>query len=175
MATLNPKELVSLLNILEEDIVEKNSLENLCSRLHQCFNRGDNFKVGTALVTLLQQPDLLLGPSQRLAAISFLYDMYKHDTVANNPFAPVFIQLLSPGDSYEPGEHLGGYGCQLPRLSPAEKQFLTQLLAGQGKEFMKRTAASISLSDPSTVPSVDLTGVQLALASVASQWPHTAR
>ena len=31
----------------------------------------------------------------------------------------------------------------MPRLSPAEKQFLTQLLAGHGKEFMKRTAGSI--------------------------------
>ena len=27
MATLNPKELVSLLNIIEEELVEKNSLE----------------------------------------------------------------------------------------------------------------------------------------------------
>ena len=61
----------------------------------------------------------------------------------------------------------------MPRLSPAEKQFLTQLLAGQGKEFMKRTVGSICHSDPSTVPSVDLTGVQLA--ETASQWPHTAR
>ena len=49
---------------------------------------------------MFQQLDLLLGPSQRLAAISFLYDMYKHNSVSNNPFSPVFIQLLSPGDSY---------------------------------------------------------------------------
>ena len=58
-----------------QDIVEKNSLENLCSRLHQSFTKQDHFKVewrcgcaphirwnlqvGTALVTLLQQPELL--------------------------------------------------------------------------------------------------------------------
>jgi len=174
MATLNPKELVSLLNIIEEQLVEKNSLENLCSRLHQCFSRGDHFKVGTSLVTLLQQPDLLTRASQKLTAITFLYDMYKHDSVSNNPFAPVFIQLLNPGETYDPGDQLR-FGCQLPRLSPAERQFLTQLLAGHGREFMKRTAGAISRSDPTTVPGVDLTGVQLALAESQSQLPHTAR
>ena len=67
------------------------------------------------------------------------------------------------------------YGCQLPRLNPAERQFLTQLLAGQGKEMMKRTAASLGKSDPATLPPVDLTGIQLALAESQSQLPHTAR
>ena len=32
--------------------------------------------------------------------------LYKHDTVSNNSFSPVFIQLLSLGDSFEPGEQL---------------------------------------------------------------------
>ena len=34
-------------------------------------------KVGTALVTLLQQSDLLPKAAQKLAAITFLFDMYK--------------------------------------------------------------------------------------------------
>jgi len=174
MAALSPKELVLLLNILEEDIVEKNSLENLCSRLHQSFSKQDHFKVGTALVTLLQQPDLLPRPAQRLACVTFLYDMYKSELVSSNPFAPVFIHLLNPShDGFDPGELR--FGCQLPTLSPAERQFLTQLVAGQGKEFMKRSPGSISKSDPSTVPAVDLTGVQLALAERQSELPHTAR
>jgi len=173
MATLNPKELVALLNIIEEEVVEKNTLENLCSRLHQSFTKQDHFKVGTALVTLLQQPDLLPKPSQRLAVITFLYDMYKADHVSTNPFAPVFIHLLNPGEGFDPGELR--FGCQLPRLVPAERQFLTQLIAGQGKEFMKKCPANICKADPSTVPQVDLTGVQLALAERQSELPHTAR
>lgn len=150
--------------------MEKNSLENLCSRLHQNFTKSEHFKVGTALVTLLQQPDLLSKASQRLAAITFLYDMYKSDSVvSNNPFSPVFIQLLGPGEQR--------YGCQLPRLNPAERQFLAQVLGGQGKDLMKRTAAAIIKSDPASLslPPVDLTGVQLALAETQSQLPHTAR
>eukprot|EP00090_Calanus_glacialis_P004550 TRINITY_DN13405_c0_g1_i1.p1 TRINITY_DN13405_c0_g1~~TRINITY_DN13405_c0_g1_i1.p1 ORF type:complete len:458 (-),score=152.22 TRINITY_DN13405_c0_g1_i1:124-1497(-) len=173
MATLNPKELVSLLNIIEEDVVEKNTLENLCSRLHQSFSKSDHFKVGTALVTLLQQPDLLPKASQRLAVITFLYDMYKADHVSTNPFAPVFIHLLNPGEGFDPGELR--FGCQLPRLVPAERQFLTQLVAGQGKDYMKKCPANISSADPTTVPQVDLTGVQLALAERQSELPHTAR
>jgi hypothetical protein len=34
-------------------------------------------QVGVALVSLLQQPDLLPKPAQKLTAITFLYDMYK--------------------------------------------------------------------------------------------------
>jgi len=174
MAALSPKELVTLLNIIEEDIVEKNSLENLCSRLHQSFSKQDHFKVGTALVTLLQQPDLLPRSSQRLACVTFLYDMYKSDLVSSNPFAPVFIHLLNPSyDGFDPGELR--FGCQLPSFSPGERQFLTQLVAGQGKDFMKRSAGNITKSDPSTVPAVDLTGVQLALAERHSELAHTAR
>eukprot|EP00092_Neocalanus_flemingeri_P017345 GFUD01018760.1.p1 GENE.GFUD01018760.1~~GFUD01018760.1.p1 ORF type:complete len:458 (-),score=135.45 GFUD01018760.1:108-1481(-) len=173
MATLNPKELVSLLNIIEEDVVEKSTLENLCSRLHQSFTKPDHFKVGTALVTLLQQPDLLPKPSQRLTVITFLYDMYKADHVSTNPFAPVFIHLLNPGEGFDPGELR--FGCQLPRLVPAERQFLTQLIAGQGKDFMKKCPTNICKADPTTVPQVDLTGVQLALAERQSELPHTAR
>lgn len=173
MATLKPKELVSLLNIIEEEVVEKNGLENLCSRLHQTFTKQDHFKVGTALVTLLQQPDLLPKPAQRLVVITFLYDMYKSEHVSSNPFAPVFIHLLNPGEILDPGELR--FGCQLPRLLPAEKQFLTQLVAGQGKDYMKKCPVNICKADPTTVPQVDLTGVQLALAERQSELPHTAR
>jgi len=168
----NHKELGVLLAILETDMVEKHDLTYLCNRLNQAFSRQEHFKVGTALVTLLQQSDLLPKPSQKLTAVAFLYDMYKCDHVSINPFAPVFIHLLNPPDSFDAGD---ARYRQLPVLKPAERQFLTQLVGGQGKEFMKKTPASICKSDPFTVPQVDLTGVQLALAERQSEVPHTAR
>ena len=40
---------------------------------------------------------------------------------------------------------------------------------------MKKCPSSICQADPTTVPQVDLTGVQLALAERQSELPHTAR
>jgi len=172
MGSWNHKEIVALLNILGPDMVEKHSLDSLCNRLHQAFNKSENFKVGTALVMLLQQPDLLPKAGQRLAAVTFLYDMYKTEPVSLNPFSPVFIHLLNAGDNFQSGD---GRYRQLPILSPSERQFLTQLVGGQGKEFVKKTPVAICKADPVTVPQVDLTGVQLALAERQSDLPHTAR
>ena len=46
-------------------------------------------------VLLLQNRDLLPHPTQRLAAVFILYEMYKIDQpVAANPFASVFVHLL---------------------------------------------------------------------------------
>ena len=94
-------------------------------------------------MTLLQQPDLLPKPAQRLSVITFLYDMYKADHVSTNPFAPVFIHLLNPGEGYDPGELR--FGCQLPRLVPAERQFLTQLIAGQGKVMYSSSPSCVQV------------------------------
>jgi hypothetical protein len=50
--------------------------------------------VGCALILLLQQADLLPKPSQRLAAITLLHDLYRGELMAVNPFATVFVHLL---------------------------------------------------------------------------------
>ena len=45
-------------------------------------------------VLLLQNPDLLPHPTQKLAAIFLIYEMYHNDAIAANPFASVFVHLL---------------------------------------------------------------------------------
>jgi hypothetical protein len=50
--------------------------------------------VGCAIILLLQQADLLPKPTQRLAAITLLHDLYRGELMAVNPFATVFIHLL---------------------------------------------------------------------------------
>ena len=45
-------------------------------------------------VALLQNKDLIVHPTQKLVCIFFLYDMYRNDHIASNPFASVFTYLV---------------------------------------------------------------------------------
>ena len=47
MGSWNHKEIVALLNILGPDMVEKQSLDSLCNRLHQAFNKSAQGQKGT--------------------------------------------------------------------------------------------------------------------------------
>lgn len=171
---LTVKELGSLLNILSEENTDTQTLEALCGQLHQNFTKQESYKVGCALILLLQQNDVLPKPWQRLVAITFLYEMYRGEPGATNPFSPVFVHLLHPPDNAGKNtsrklEYLG----QLPRLTTVEKSFVSQLITNTSKDLLKKTAKQVIASDGGHV--MDISGIQLALAEKQSEIPHTGR
>ena len=99
--TLSTKEVTLLMTHLsEENIVGSLSnsvktLEELTTNFYRNFSNSDHFRIGTALVLLIQERDLLPASCQRVAALYLLYDMF-HPDLCLNPFISFFIELLQP-------------------------------------------------------------------------------
>ncbi|KAJ8909619.1 hypothetical protein NQ315_004981, partial [Exocentrus adspersus] len=79
-----------------------------------------------------------------------------------------------------PPEHQSNVGApkleypgQLPRLTPAEKHFVTQLVSDAPKDtLLKKTASQIISSDNPTQLNIDFSSIQLALAEKQSELPQ---
>ena len=67
---------------------------------------------------LFQQPDLLPDQNQRITILFLLYDMYRSQPLVKNPFAPLFLHLLSEVPNKSPEME----------ISKSEKMFLYQLV-----------------------------------------------
>ncbi|KAL1448815.1 hypothetical protein WDU94_000073, partial [Cyamophila willieti] len=134
---LSTEELGVLLRILYDEALDNKSFESVINQLLQSFQKQDYYKVGSALVLLIQQSDMLSSPTQRLTSLVLLNQLYRNESLALNPFTPVFVQLLYSTDNKpislttSSGGARNGFeltGGQLPRITHLEKCFLSQLL-----------------------------------------------
>ncbi|XP_052801509.1 CCR4-NOT transcription complex subunit 11-like [Mya arenaria] len=168
---LSLKELASLLSVLSEDATQTQSFEQIATSFHHYFQKQDHFKVGSALVLLLQNRDLLPHPTQKLAAIFLLYEMYRADQpIAHNPFASVFVHLLNPPtENQEAGQY--DLHWAIPAITPAEKYFLSQLISSPTKEMFKKTPTQIIQMDVGNMQNFDVSGLMLALTERHSEMP----
>jgi hypothetical protein len=136
--SLSSKEFSALLSLLSEEGLGSMTLETLSVMFQRSFNRPDNFKIGTALVLLLNEQDLMTGSSQRVAALFLLYDMFRAEPISASPFAAVFAQLLAPDDERSSST------AQASALSQSEKHFLIHLVTTPPRELFKKTPRQIA-------------------------------
>jgi len=170
--TLPQKDLASLLSVLSEDRTSTQTFEDLGKLLSNYFSKHDHFRVGSAMVLMLQNQDLLPHPTQRLAAVYLLYDMYKLEPIASNPFGSVFIHLLNPPSTVHENGKNRDLHYALPKLTKSEKLFLSQLISTPSKDLFKKTPTQIiGTEPPANSRNVDHTGLQLAMAEFHSELP----
>ncbi|KAK3727715.1 hypothetical protein RRG08_032672 [Elysia crispata] len=175
MAALTVKELASLLSVLSEDTTQAQNFESLAASFHHYFpNKQERFKVGQSLVLLLQHRDLLPHPTQKLAAVFILYEMYQSDPVSANPFATVFLNLLQdPAERKEASSY--DLQSSIPPVSAAERYFLSNLICRTSKEMLKKTPAEIIQMDVSNKQPMDISQTQLFIVQRQSEMPHSSK
>lgn len=91
---LSNQELDQIIHIVSSEASLSSNLDAIAISFHKDFNRSEHFKVGMALITLLQNDDLLQQPAERIAALYLLFEMYRSESFSVNPFAPLFHSMV---------------------------------------------------------------------------------
>ncbi|KAG1650416.1 CCR4-NOT transcription complex subunit 11 [Nymphon striatum] len=134
-------------NVLDEQNEQK-TFEEFTVSFHHCFSKSEYFKIGSAIVVLLQSQDLLPHPSSKIDG---------------------YFSLNPPEDS--PNKEFIG---RLPQIINAEKYFLSQLILSPSKDLFKKTPKEI-ISDVDNLQSFDVSNLQVALAERQSEMPLTSK
>ena len=126
---------------------------------------------------VLQHKDLLPLPSQRVAAMFLLHELYRSEQPNGNPFSQFFVELLQP--QVVDDRTVVGVVCG-HALSSVEKWFLAHLLSSPSPkdvsslnlslslslslsrclflpQLFKKTAAAIASTDPSSLQVIYIT------------------
>lgn len=166
--TLSPKELTYILSILSEEAVSgSSSFEVISNALHHYFGPNDYFRVGTTLLMMFQQPDLLPDPNQRVSVLFLLFEMYRSQPVVKNPFAPLFVHVLSDNPNKNP----------VMEISKQEKVFLYQLVTSPAltRELLKKTPRQVLSAEIPSTMSIDVNGLEMSLKDRQKDFPQVSR
>eukprot|EP01096_Ripella_sp_DP13-Kostka_P005755 TRINITY_DN1996_c0_g1_i1.p1 TRINITY_DN1996_c0_g1~~TRINITY_DN1996_c0_g1_i1.p1 ORF type:complete len:409 (+),score=186.27 TRINITY_DN1996_c0_g1_i1:234-1460(+) len=137
--TLTGDSLRKLLDTLKD---EKRSIEQQTTMLLRLFPRPDTFQTGWAIYTLLRSR--LLEHTQRVYGLHFLFELYRTDIIANNPFLPAFLDEI-----------------ESPDTEPALKFFSASLVSNHLtlKDMLKKSARDFLNAfekSPKPIPAVDV-------------------
>lgn len=146
---ISSAELTVLLGVLKD---EDKPLEAVGAAFAKAFPRADHFRLACAMCALLVD-GLITLPTQRLAALFVLHDLYRAEPLASQPFLPFLVEQL--------GRAQEGPSARV------EHNLLCLLLADPpNKDMPKRSAleirASLAAGEPLPVP--NLRAMQAAFA-----------
>ncbi|ROT81600.1 hypothetical protein C7M84_025273 [Penaeus vannamei] len=100
-----------------------------------------------------------------------LHELYRGEPPPNNPFLPVFVNILHPPDNLSKGTGKKlEYAGQLPKFSQSEIAFLSSLITDKNsKELLKRTASQVMSLDVTNHQPTDTTSLRLSLAELIAE------
>jgi hypothetical protein len=138
--SLSSKDINFILNLLNEDTCGSSlTFEQISTEFQHEISKLDYFRVGNALVLLLQNRDLIPTSQQRLIIFYLFNEMYKNEqqSIDINPFAPVFLSVLELN-----GRHLSTQKHFHWIISPVtkyERSFVYLLMNNINKDLLKKT------------------------------------